>query len=149
MSKNVKRITAGATASQARATMKASGIHHLLVVDGLEVVGVVSERDLGSAPPSKGARVEGLIVEDLMAAKVVTAPANTTIRQAANLMRGHNIGCLVVEEDGKPAGIVTTTDLLELLGRGAERPIEESRRWTLKSRGPRRDGPSRRHDRRT
>ena len=32
-------------------------------------------------------------------------------------------------------GIVTTTDLLDLIGRGAENPVPESRRWTLARRG--------------
>jgi CBS-domain-containing membrane protein len=40
----------------------------------------------------------------------------TTIRQAANLLRGRTIGCLPVMEDSKLVGIVTVTDLLELVG---------------------------------
>jgi hypothetical protein len=55
---------------------------------------------------------------------------------------------LPVLEDGKPVGIVTTTDLLELLGRGSERPIEHSTRWTLRDRGPRRTGSTSRRVRR-
>jgi hypothetical protein len=35
-------------------------------------------------------------------------------------------------------GIVTTTDLLETLGAGIERPVPKTRRWILKDRGPRR-----------
>ena len=66
-----------------------------------------------------------------MSEQVVTAPADATIRQAANLMRGRGIGCLAVVADEKPVGIVTITDLLELIGRGVERPIERSTRWTL------------------
>ena len=40
-------------------------------------------------------------------------------------------------------GIVTTTDLLDLIGRGVERPVAHAKRWTLKHRGPRRRGPVR------
>jgi acetoin utilization protein AcuB len=61
-----------------------------------------------------------------------------TVRQAANLLRGRTIGCLPVVEDGAILGIVTTIDLLELIGRGAERPVPKTRRWVLKDRGPRR-----------
>jgi hypothetical protein len=43
--------------------------------------------------------------------------------------------------------LMTTTDLLELIGRGVERPIERSTRWTLRSRGVREAGASARHGR--
>jgi len=61
--------------------------------------------------------------------------------QAANLLRGFVIGSLVVQEGDKPVGIVTTTDLLDLIGRGAERPVPKSTRWTLRARGPRHARP--------
>jgi acetoin utilization protein AcuB len=57
-----------------------------------------------------------------MAADPVSASPATTLRQAANLMRGRTGGCLLVVEDGRVVGIVTTTDLLDQLGRGATRP---------------------------
>jgi len=125
-----------------------SSVRHLLVLEGRDVVGIVSDRDLGGRLSANGAKIEGVSVGDLMTTTIVTARPETTIRQAANLLRGHVIGCLVVLDGTKPVGIVTTTDLLELLGRGAERPIERSTRWTLRSRGPRRATPRQRHARR-
>ena len=41
-----------------------------------------------------------------------------TVRQAANRLRGRGVGCLAVMDDGRLRGIVTTQDLLELIGRG-------------------------------
>jgi CBS domain-containing protein len=73
-----------------------------------------------------------------MTASVVTAPSTTTMRKAANLMRGHSIGCIVVADAGRVAGIVTTSDLLDLVGRGSERPVASTTRWTLKHRAPHR-----------
>ena len=57
--------------------------------------------------------------------------AFATVREAANLLRGRSIGCLPVFDGDQLAGIVTTSDLLELIGRGVERPVAESTRWTL------------------
>jgi hypothetical protein len=37
--------------------------------------------------------------------------------------------------------MLTVSDLLELLGRGADRGVGESTRWSLKGRGPRRRPP--------
>jgi acetoin utilization protein AcuB len=92
----------------------------------------VSSRDLGG---ERGAAMrKGTNVSDLMTPQAVTAKPVTTIRQAANLMRGRTIGCLPVLEDGKLKGIVTVTDLLELLGRGLERPVARTERAMLSRR---------------
>jgi acetoin utilization protein AcuB len=147
MSRDIKTITANATAVDARDAMRTARIRHLVVVDGRTVVGILSDRDLGGRGAG-GKTLQGLTVADLMTSTVVTARTDTTVRQAANLLRGHVIGCLVVQDGDRPIGIVTTTDLLDLLGRGAERPIERSTRRTLSSRGPRRARPSLRHARR-
>lgn len=148
MSRDIKTIGSGTSASEARNVMRTSGVRHLLVVDGRDVAGIISERDLGGRLAASGAKVEGLSVGDLMTEKVVTAKPEVTLRQAANLLRGHIIGCLVVMDEAKPVGIVTTTDLLDLIGRGTERLTARSSRRTLSSRGPRRSTPSFRHARR-
>ena len=75
-----------------------------------------------------------------MSRDVVTVEPTTTVRQAANLMRGRYLGCLPVVDGGKLVGMVTTSDLLELLGRGAIAPSPRAERWTLKGRGPRKRG---------
>ena len=54
-------------------------------------------------------------------------------------MRGRSIGSLIVTDArGGPLGIITTSDLLELIGRGVERITPETKRWTLKHRAPHR-----------
>jgi len=103
--------------SAARAKMRWHRIRHLVVVDGGHVVGIISERDFGRARGGGD-----LNVQDVMSTDVVSAAPATTLRQAANLMRGHTIGCLLVVEDEKLLGLVTTTDVLDQLGRGAIRP---------------------------
>jgi acetoin utilization protein AcuB len=143
MSSDIKTIEPDATVGEARDLMRAERIHHLLVLDRRQVVGVVSDRDLG------GRRSDASVIADVMSAQVVTAAPDTSIRQAANLMRGHGIGCLAVVDGNKPVGIVTTTDLLELIGRGVERPIERAQRPMLSRRGPRDAGPATRHARRS
>jgi acetoin utilization protein AcuB len=136
LSRPLLTIEASSAAETAWTTMRAKGVHHLGVTSEGKLVGVLSERDLG------GRRGPGVRVDktagDLMTAPVVTAGPTTTIREAANLLRGRVIGCLPVVRRGKPIGIVTVSDLLELIGRGVEHPIEHTTRWTLRRRGPRR-----------
>jgi CBS domain-containing protein len=52
-------------------------------------------------------------VEDIMAANVITIEERGTVREAAELMKKHDIGCLIVAKSGKPTGIVTERDMLK------------------------------------
>jgi CBS domain-containing protein len=116
--------------------MRAERIHHLVVADGRSIAGVISDRDAGGArgEPARAGRKVG----EMMTANVVTVNPDTPVKRVANLMRGRSIGCVVVTEKGRLAGIVTTSDLLELLGRGAIRPTPVSRRPALNYRAPHR-----------
>lgn len=148
MSTDIKTIAPTASVGEARSLMRTNGIHHLLVRERKEVIGIVADRDLGGRVGARDGAGDGRRVEDVMTPNVVTAAPDTTIRQAANLLRGRHIGSLAVLDGDKPVGIVTTSDLLELIGRGVERPIERSTRWTMRGRGQRGAGATARHARR-
>ncbi len=51
-------------------------------------------------------------VMDVMVKNVLTVNPNTTAKEAAELMKKHEIGCLVVTKETKPVGIVTERDML-------------------------------------
>jgi acetoin utilization protein AcuB len=123
MTHDVKTIHPGEPVSNAAERMKLNSFHHLVVEQDHQIVGVVSERDLRSAPRRDAS------VGDVMSTTVVTATPSTTVREAANLLRGRSIGCLPVVEKGKVVGIVTITDLLELLGKGSAHPEHPEGRW--------------------
>jgi CBS domain-containing protein len=129
MSSPVEVIGPDASAGEARNRMHKGRVHHLLVKRGREVVGILSERDLDGAAPDAN-------VETTMSTDVVTAAPGTSVRDAAKLLRGRAIGCLPVFDRGRAVGMVTITDLLELLGKGALRIQPETVRWILWRRGP-------------
>ena len=134
MSARVKTVPISASADDAWQMMRGERIHHLVVMNGKKVAGVFSARDAGGV---NGAPIRaGHQVRDLMSEHVVTAEKNTPLKRVANLMRGHTIGSVVVVEGGKPVGIITTSDLLELLGRGAVRPAPVAKRAPLNYRAP-------------
>jgi CBS domain-containing protein len=139
MTTDVAAAEPGEPAEQAFARMRARGIHHLVVMDGRKVAGVVSASDLGG-PNGRPARVEKTVGE-LMTRHFVAVDRETTVRRAANLLRGRAVSCLPVVEAGRLCGIVTVSDLLELIGRGVERPVVRSKRWTLRHRAERRRAP--------
>jgi acetoin utilization protein AcuB len=124
MSKAVETVKPAVHASEAKTRMRQKKIHHLVVTEGSELQGIVSDRDLGG---SKLPKVLGeSTVGDLMTSPVVTVTTRTPIRRAAALMRGRGIGSLVVTSaNGKVAGIVTVSDLLEQI---AKKPEHKSNR---------------------
>lgn len=120
MTESVQTVPATMPVAQAWELMRRKRIHHLIVMAGSEILGVLSERDAGGRA-SAGIRA-GAIVAELMTTRVATIEPDATVRKAANLMRGRTIGCLPVVDGGRLVGIVTISDLLELVGGGIGRP---------------------------
>ena len=131
MRREVRTINPSEPVSTAKEVFRRYDIHHLVVVDKKNVVGVVADRDLMDVDADSS-------VQRAMAHPPVTITSDETIRKAAALMTGHVIGSLPVVDDGKLVGIVTTYDLVALLAKGATRPLPSSERQVLARRGPRR-----------
>jgi len=127
MSEAVETVKPEAPAEAAYERMRKSGVHHLVVVEAGRVLGVISERDLGGrrGPSVRRDRT----VWDLMTAPAICASPDTTIQQAANLLRGRSIGCLPVLDGVKVVGVVTITDVLRFVERGVQRPLTGGPRW--------------------
>jgi CBS domain-containing protein/ribosome-associated translation inhibitor RaiA len=126
----VVTVEADASARSAWSLMKRRRVRHLVVTEGAHLIGVLSERDLDR---KGGPRIaEERLVQDVMTSSVATAGPNSTLRQAANLMWGRQIGSLPVLDRNRLVGIVTATDVLEVLGRGSSRPKIRAERYTLR-----------------
>lgn len=136
MTTDVQTISPSSAAEDAWELMRRGGFHHVVVTRGSQVAGIFSDRDAGGR--HGGVLRRGHTVGELMTESVVTVEPTTTVRKAANLMRARSIGCVVVTNRGRVVGIVTVADLLELLGRGSDRPATPARRWTLRHRSPHR-----------
>ncbi|HQR46382.1 MAG TPA: CBS domain-containing protein [Thermoanaerobaculia bacterium] len=125
MHTNVETVDQEERADAAYNLMRVRRIHHLIVTAGPEIVGVLSERDLGGRD-REAMRLTHKVL-NFMTPYAVKAKPEMTVRQAANLMRGWSIGCLPVVERGRLAGIITVSDLLDLVAKGgdttAEKPV--------------------------
>ena len=96
--------------------------HHLLVVSGDQLVGVLSDRDLFKAlSPFIGTLSETnrdlstlqKRVHHIMTRTLITVTGDTPVSQAARLLIDRNVSCLpVVGEDRKILGILTWKDIL-------------------------------------
>ena len=107
-------------------------LHHVPVVDGERLVGIVSTLDLaklGIAPQEDGELLarcfldSRLSVENLMQRNVITVPSDATIRDAARLLSAGGFHALpVVDAAKRLVGIVTSTDLLAYMTGAARVP---------------------------
>lgn len=118
MTDQVYKVSPDTTADIAWEIMRMRRIHHLVVTHEGRIVGLLSARDFGRI---KGRHARKLhTVGELMTINVVTASPATSIRRAANIMRGRAIGCLVIVNAGRIVGVVTAADLLDLIDRSVE-----------------------------
>lgn len=104
--------------SSAYRILRERGIGHLPVVDGRGLLaGMLSDSDM-QALRLAGIEAEGHPdpVARHMATPVLAASPDTDIRQIARLMLERKVGAMpIVDEDGRPTGIITRTDLLSAL----------------------------------
>jgi acetoin utilization protein AcuB len=119
-------VSTDTTLEDAYRTMREKGIRHLPVLEGGELAGVITDRDLRLAtsalapsPFAPGSRVSGV-----MSRRPLTADPFDPVEDAARVMREQKIGCLPVVEEGRLIGIVTGLDLLDALIRmtGVDKP---------------------------
>lgn len=104
-----------APAREAERLLKTYRVSGLPVVEGGEVIGVISQSDLVVARSSDliGSHWERLRVRHLMTTPAVTVHTTATLRYAARQMVSRHIHRLVVVgDDGHPIGVLTPLDLL-------------------------------------
>jgi CBS domain-containing protein len=99
------------TIHDAATLMDQAGVGALAVVDGDELVGIVTDRDLVRRGLARGLTPEAR-VDGLMSAPVVTISADADLHDAFALFRAHAVRRLAVVRDGRFTGMVTVDDLL-------------------------------------
>jgi acetoin utilization protein AcuB len=125
MNRSVETISPADTVVLANEIMWRKQIHHLIVVDGQKVVGVLSDNDLGG--PDAGEIPDNQHVRDVMTTDVVMGVPEMTVDRAINIFRERNLNCLPVIEKGRLIGIVTSTDMENLAKRGTSNHKYEGR----------------------
>jgi CBS domain-containing protein len=85
----------------------------LPVIDGKKIIGTVSRWQVLSELSSSGL-LSGYRVSQYMTTPVITIPSNETIGKAKAMMRDGNIRRLVVTENGRIEGIISSFDLVRL-----------------------------------
>lgn len=125
MSANLTMAQVGQSLSDVRKMMCESNIHHVPVVDGKKLVGLISFTDLMKInmiiSGADDRSIDNIIdqqfkITDIMSTNLTTINLTSNVRQAADLLgKGHFHSLPVVDNEGNVAGIVTSTDLINYL----------------------------------
>ncbi|HZR45103.1 MAG TPA: CBS domain-containing protein [Candidatus Manganitrophaceae bacterium] len=114
-------ICSNDTLEKAVGLMFKHGIRHLPVVDGDQLVGILSDRDIGQCGGTgrNEPRIYGDVdllqpVSEVMSSPPISARRETSIHEAIKQLVQNRIGALpVIDSDNKLIGIFTETDGLE------------------------------------
>jgi CBS domain-containing protein len=93
-------------------TLVEHNVGALIVLDGGEVVGVVSERDIVRRVAAAGASVLDETVDALMTSTVVTCSSGDSIDSIAETMTARRIRHMPVLDDGRLVGVVSIGDVV-------------------------------------
>jgi len=125
MKTNLVTVSPETSIFKARELMDTRKVSQLPVTDGrAHLLGIVTDRDLRQAWASPATTLsiheltyvlQKLTVGNIMTKKVITATPAMTIESAARLIHDHKFSALPVLKDDRLVGIITKTDLLEVL----------------------------------
>lgn len=115
----------GQSVSSLRPIFEEGKIHHIPVVNGDELIGIVTSNDFlrisfGEFGNQDGKGLDSILdhtykMHDVMHPNPVTIPRDGTIRDAARLLASQSFHALPVVEGNKLVGLVTSTDLIQYL----------------------------------
>lgn len=121
MTPDPKTIERTDAISEAYGVLMNAPFHHLIVVEGDEPIGMLSSADIlrlvYDVEGTEERRLRTYLdhqftIDDAMTTDLRTLPSSATVRDAAEAMAGGDIHSVVVVDDGRLTGIVTTTDLV-------------------------------------
>ena len=114
--------------------MQMADVGAIFVVDGDELVGVVTDRDLVTRAVASDAAPPRVSIGDVMTRRVISCREDVPLAAAAETMAHHQVRRLaVVDRDGELAGVVALADLARAAG---ERDITAAAALRALSRRP-------------
>jgi acetoin utilization protein AcuB len=108
--------------SNAKRLMELFGIRHVPVMSGLQLKGVVSEKDVLNATIRLGRNIDSLPIEEVCEHNVLTVSPLTPVDEVARRMLERQVGSAVVVDGEYVVGIFTSTDALKTLVRLWQKP---------------------------
>ena len=109
----IHAVTPQAAVIDAIRLMAEKGIGAVLVMDGAQLAGILSERDYARKIVLRDRSSRDTPVADIMSAEVVTVSPSSTVEQCLQLVTERRIRHLPVVEGGQVVGVVSIGDLVK------------------------------------
>lgn len=105
--------------------MADKGIGALVVIDGGDLKGIVTERDYARKVIIKGRASDTTPVADIMTADVITASSQLTVNECMEMMTAKKCRHLPVVDDGDLVGMISIGDLVQAIISDQQEEIEQ------------------------
>jgi CBS domain-containing protein len=127
MKRDVVVVDGSTSVSAAARRMSGAAVGAVLVVDGDELAGIFTERDLLTRVVAEGRDPASTPVGSVATGSVVHVALDASLRRCAELLRDHGIRHLPVVDGRKPVGILSARDFFDAVAAGLERMMEHAR----------------------
>lgn len=121
MTRSPHTIGVQVSLADAAKVMRKYKIRHLPVLEGGELVGMISDRDVQMISSISELDPSCILVEEAMSQAPWTVSPGTPVQEVAATMAKRKLGSAVVLDDDKVVGVFTTTDGMRCLAELLER----------------------------
>ncbi|MBL4728209.1 MAG: CBS domain-containing protein [Gammaproteobacteria bacterium] len=118
-------VTPTATVFEAIQVMADKRAGALLVMDGVKLEGIISERDYAREVILKGRSSKKTLVGEIMSANVITVAPSDSVQGALELMTQHRIRHLPVVDGTTVVGVLSIGDLVKDVISAQQSTIEQ------------------------
>jgi CBS domain-containing protein len=121
---NIYSVTGQASVYEAIKLMGEKNIGALLVMEGDNLIGILSERDYARKVVLKGKSSRETMVKDIMTENVLTVTTSDTIETCMEIMTQKHIRHLPILEAGKVLGMISIGDVVNAIIKTQKETIE-------------------------
>ncbi len=123
--RDIISISPDASVLDAIKLMADKGIGALVVIDGGDLLGIVTERDYARKVIIKGRASDATPVADIMTTDVITASSQQTVNECMEMMTSKRCRHLPVVDDGELVGMISIGDLVQAIIADQQEEIEQ------------------------
>ena len=109
--------------------MAQKGVGAVLVMEGAELVGIVSERDYARKVVLHGRSSADTAVREIMTAEVVTVGLQQTVAECMHIVTEHRIRHLPVKNGDEVVGVISIGDLVKAVIEDQKVHLDELQRY--------------------
>ena len=109
--------------------MAQKGVGAVLVMEGAELVGIVSERDYARKVVLHGRSSADTAVREIMTAEVVTVGLQQTVAECMHIVTEHRIRHLPVKNGDEVVGVISIGDLVKAVIEDQKVQLDELQRY--------------------